>query len=523
MFADVNSGLPGQKSAVNGPAGIPIQPTQTGSYTFGLADANTCTPFNLSSAGNATIPANSTVPFKPGTVLYVRQSGTAAVTIVGASGVTLNQTGIATASTDAWLKCVQSSANVWDIQQFYDYGGTINGPLTINTIPQQTTSLTLKSADGFRSLQFELSDNSTPIFFQGVHNSSNFFSYIDRTLYFVNNGSTYTAQVYFGVPVQFAAAGTSISGSNDGTQAAIILDSNTRPPSSSGISYAIEKILDLRSWYSNSSGGWLQSFSYFYAEQQSQTAGDVLLSWVNATNPASWTFNVLSGNMYNLGTTQSASFSTPTYALGTVGATATANFATAATNTCTLTSATACTFTFTAPKNPNTRCVLYVTQPGSGTPTTITPPSSVKAGSFGTFPQPTATLGATTRYEFDWDGTSYWLTATSALAPSYGTTNDALGTVGATATANFVTSAFNSMTLTSATNCTISFTAPPNPCYVQVKITAPASGTIPAVTWPSTVVGTPVISTTLGKSTLNTFFYDGGSYVLQTTSPAVGY
>ena len=99
-------------------------------------------------------------------------------------------------------------------------------------------------------------------------------------------------------------------------------------------------------------------------------------------------------------------------------------------------------------------------------------------------------------------------------ATSHGTPVNALGTVGATATCDFTKSADNTLTLTSATNCTISFTAPSNPCDVTVTVSAPASGTVPTQTWPATVNGTPAAVSTLGKRTLNRFHYDGSRYWL---------
>ena len=107
------------------------------------------------------------------------------------------------------------------------------------------------------------------------------------------------------------------------------------------------------------------------------------------------------------------------------------------------------------------------------------------------------------------------LTVVGAVsATSHGTPVNALGTVGATATCDFTKSAFNTLTLTTATNCTISFTAPANPCDVTVIVSAPASGTVPTQTWPATVNGTPAAVSTLGKRTINRFHYDGSRYWL---------
>lgn len=65
--------------------------TQAGtSYSFVLADAGKVVRHTSASNVTDTLPANSTAAFLIGTVFSVRQSGTGAVTIVPAGGVTLN-------------------------------------------------------------------------------------------------------------------------------------------------------------------------------------------------------------------------------------------------------------------------------------------------------------------------------------------------------------------------------------------------------------------------------------------------
>lgn len=104
---------------IKGPAGgnaITIQTAQTAAYTFVLADAGTCTPFNLSAAANATIPTDASVAYDVGTELAVRQTGTAAVTFVGASGVTVNSpNGAATTAVGDWRMAVKVGTDEWDI------------------------------------------------------------------------------------------------------------------------------------------------------------------------------------------------------------------------------------------------------------------------------------------------------------------------------------------------------------------------------------------------------------------------
>jgi hypothetical protein len=95
---------------------IPINTAQTGAYTFVLADANCCTPFNSSTAADFTIPTNASVAFPIGTALYARQAGTAAATFVGASGVTVNNANSAAmAGAGDWLAAVKVGTNEWDV------------------------------------------------------------------------------------------------------------------------------------------------------------------------------------------------------------------------------------------------------------------------------------------------------------------------------------------------------------------------------------------------------------------------
>jgi hypothetical protein len=72
------------------------------------------------------------------------------------------------------------------------------------------------------------------------------------------------------------------------------------------------------------------------------------------------------------------------------------------------------------------------------------------------------------------------------------------------------------LTLTSATTCTISFTAPPNIGWVTLKVIYPASGSVPAVNWPANVKWSqgaqPNGTKTLGRATIYRFYYDGADY-----------
>lgn len=94
------------------------------------------------------------------------------------------------------------------------------------------------------------------------------------------------------------------------------------------------------------------------------------------------------------------------------------------------------------------------------------------------------------------------------LGAAYAETTLALGTVGATATANFATAAYVTATLTANTTTVFAFTAPANPntlCYLKLT---PASNS--AYTLPGTVLGSPP---PIGANALLlTFKWDGTNY-----------
>lgn len=71
------------------PSIVPIV-TKTASYTPVLADAGKCIQFNLSAAGNFTIPLNSAVPFPIETLFWVRWYGAVAPVVNWTSGVVVH-------------------------------------------------------------------------------------------------------------------------------------------------------------------------------------------------------------------------------------------------------------------------------------------------------------------------------------------------------------------------------------------------------------------------------------------------
>lgn len=88
------------------------------------------------------------------------------------------------------------------------------------------------------------------------------------------------------------------------------------------------------------------------------------------------------------------------------------------------------------------------------------------------------------------------------------------GTVGASTTITWAAGSYQTLTLTSATNLTLTFGAPSGPAKLYLAITSPPSGTNPSITYPATVKGSPPTSVTaLARYMVLEFFYDGTNYI----------
>ena len=87
---------------------------QTGAYTLVLTDANKAIEVTAASAVNLTIPTDASVNFPVGTVIEVDQMGAGKVTIVGASGVTIQAAATPTTRTQySALVLRKRAANLW--------------------------------------------------------------------------------------------------------------------------------------------------------------------------------------------------------------------------------------------------------------------------------------------------------------------------------------------------------------------------------------------------------------------------
>lgn len=101
-------GAGGQLSIVN---------KNVGSFTLELTDANNYIRANYPSTVTVTIPNNSAVAFEVGCVITIEQTGTGQVTLIPASGVTLNafQGGVTTYGRYYGLQIIQVEINVWTL------------------------------------------------------------------------------------------------------------------------------------------------------------------------------------------------------------------------------------------------------------------------------------------------------------------------------------------------------------------------------------------------------------------------
>ena len=88
---------------------------QTGAYTLVATDANKAVEVTTAAAVNVTIPTNASVAFPVGTVIEVDQMGAGKVTVVGASGVTV-QAAVTTPTTRAQYSALvlrKRGADLW--------------------------------------------------------------------------------------------------------------------------------------------------------------------------------------------------------------------------------------------------------------------------------------------------------------------------------------------------------------------------------------------------------------------------
>ncbi len=103
-----------QAIAALAPGGAKTPNSQTAAYTFVLTDAFKIVEYNSASAGNITVPPNSSVAFPLGTVIYLVQKGAGKPTLVAGSGVTLQYaSSLTTRAQYSILMLYKSATDTW--------------------------------------------------------------------------------------------------------------------------------------------------------------------------------------------------------------------------------------------------------------------------------------------------------------------------------------------------------------------------------------------------------------------------
>ena len=95
---------------------VPIASVTTTTYTLALTDAAYLIRANNASAITITVPLNSSVAFRTGTVITVEQVGNGQVTIAPTGGVTLNKYyGLKTKGQYSMIQMVKVDTDTWTV------------------------------------------------------------------------------------------------------------------------------------------------------------------------------------------------------------------------------------------------------------------------------------------------------------------------------------------------------------------------------------------------------------------------
>ncbi len=121
--------------------------TQTGNYTLALTDAGGVVFFNNTSTAQVTVPADGTVNFPVGSIVYVYRGNTGTVELVAGGGVTLTKTGFMASGEQLYLR--KRAANNWVV---------VDIP---STVTFSAAGGTIATAGGFRTHSFTSTGSSS--------------------------------------------------------------------------------------------------------------------------------------------------------------------------------------------------------------------------------------------------------------------------------------------------------------------------------------------------------------------------
>lgn len=105
-------------NVANGATALPVVATFTGNKTLALSDINTYNQSQDGTAQTVTIPAQGTVAWTADAEIHVEQGGTGAVSITGATGVTVNGVSAGTVTLSGQRSVVtlkRTASNVWTV------------------------------------------------------------------------------------------------------------------------------------------------------------------------------------------------------------------------------------------------------------------------------------------------------------------------------------------------------------------------------------------------------------------------
>lgn len=110
------------------------------------------------------------------------------------------------------------------------------------------------------------------------------------------------------------------------------------------------------------------------------------------------------------------------------------------------------------------------------------------------------------------NASSVAITGGTVQAAQHTSTLISKGTITSTVAIDWTQGQSQSFTQTSATNHTVTMTAPAATSALYLKVIAPAAGSSPTITWPASVKGSPPTTVTLAKYSDLHFHYDGTNY-----------